>query len=102
METPTIVEVEDRSTVRLSWASGVVQQLSASALRAACACADCLTDTARTAIRLTVVGAEPSIEDAALVGDYGIAFVFGPDGHRTGIFRWDQLAELGRSPAGSD
>lgn len=83
--------------VRLTWTSGDVHEFSAQTLRNACACADCLRERERRTLRLTVVGAEPTIDDARLVGDYGISFSFGPDGHRTGIFRWDQLEALGRS-----
>ncbi len=81
--------------MRISWSDDEISELDAGTLRANCSCADCLRERESRRIRLTVVGAEPTIEDARLVGDYGIAFVFGPDGHRTGIFRWDQLAVLG-------
>jgi DUF971 family protein len=101
MNTPTRVEVEGRSTVRLTWGSGAVHELTAAQLRLACACATCLGERDRRTIRLTVVGAEPTVDDARLVGDYGIAFTFGPDGHRTGIFRWDQLEAMGHLEPGS-
>jgi DUF971 family protein len=92
---PQRIEVEDSARVRLSWSNEEVSEFDAATLRANCSCADCLKARETRRIRLTVVGAEPSIQDARLVGDYGISFVFGPDGHRTGIFRWDQLALLG-------
>lgn len=95
MRVPARIEVEERTRVRLSWSDDEISEFDAGTLRANCSCADCLRERESRRIRLTVVGAEPTIEDARLVGDYGIAFVFGPDGHRTGIFRWDQLAILG-------
>lgn len=35
------------------------------------------------------------------MGAYGLKLVFGPDGHRTGIFTWSQLWELADRPGTS-
>ncbi|MFQ5967914.1 MAG: gamma-butyrobetaine hydroxylase-like domain-containing protein [Acidimicrobiia bacterium] len=37
------------------------------------------------------------IEAASMVGAYAVNFTFGPDAHRTGIFSFEQLHELGTS-----
>ena len=94
MEVPELVEVVDGETLQLTGSDGSSNRLAAAMLRRSCSCADCLAERDRRTLRLTVVGAEPTIEGARLVGDYGISLVFGPDGHRTGIFRWDHLAKL--------
>ena len=38
---------------------------------------------------------EIMINTARLVGAYGVNFEFAPDSHRTGIFTFDRLRELG-------
>lgn len=93
MEAPERVEVESANVVRLSWPDGAVTELSAAQLRDRCPCADCRTarETPPPRLRLTVLGSEPSVVDAHLVGDYGLGVTFGPDGHRTGIFTWEML-----------
>jgi DUF971 family protein len=95
MEAPTRIEVVGRTTVRLEWEDRPVREIDAATLRQACACADCRSRPPRppTAVRLAVSGGA-TIEHAQLVGDYGVSFAFGPDGHRTGIFTWDMLAAL--------
>jgi DUF971 family protein len=71
-------------------------------LRRSCPCADCRTERENPPkIRLTVIGSEPTIEGAHLVGDYGLGVTFGPEGHRTGIFTWQLLRSLpGRADSG--
>lgn len=97
MDAPTSIEIEEKRLVRLIWEDGRVQELDAAELRRACACANCREPETTGRIRLQVIDpVPPSIEDARLVGSYGINLVFGPDGHRTGIFSWRQLRDLGR------
>ena len=95
MDVPTQIEVEDRSRVRLTWSDGTVQELSARELRAACPCAGCRDPAAAARLELQLGGPMPvTIDDAALVGQYAIGLVFGPDSHRTGIFSFDYLRSL--------
>lgn len=102
MEAPVSIEVAGGRAVRLIWEGGEVQELDASDLRRACACATCREPQTTGRIRLQVIDPlPPTIEDARLVGSYGINFVFGPDGHRTGIFTWAQLRALSAPAAGT-
>jgi DUF971 family protein len=95
VDAPQRIEVVERRVVRLEWADGLHQELPAGLLRRACACADCREAHESRRIRLQVVDpVPPTVEDAHLVGGYGINFRFGPDGHRTGIFTWRQLRDL--------
>ncbi len=65
-------------------------------VRAACMCAECRSDQGMARKKAVLAGERPiTIETAHLTGAYAITFVFGPDGHGTGIFTWDQLRELG-------
>ncbi|MFO7548522.1 MAG: DUF971 domain-containing protein [Acidimicrobiia bacterium] len=95
MDGPERIEVAGGRVVRLQWPDGLDQEIPVGLLRKACACADCREVHGAGRIRLQVVDpTPPTIDDARLVGGYGINFVFGPDGHRTGIFTWRQLREL--------
>lgn len=101
MNAPTSIEVEQKRLVRFTWEDGRIQELDAAELRRACACATCREPQTSGKIRLQVIDPiPPSIEDARLVGSYGINFVFGPDGHRTGIFSWRQLRDLDDADTG--
>jgi DUF971 family protein len=92
---PEKIEVEAGSTVTLTWEDGSVSVLSAPQLRAACQCASCREPAGEEATRLVLGGLEPvTIREAGLVGGYAINFVFGPDGHGTGIFPFVELRAL--------
>lgn len=92
---PETIEVEGGATVTLTWDDGTVSVLSARQLRAACQCASCREPAGEQATRLVLSGMEPvTIQGAGLVGGYAINFVFGPDGHGTGIFPFAELWEL--------
>lgn len=93
---PIRIEVDDRTKVTLTWQDGSTTELSAAVLRAACQCAACREPAGMEQTKLVLSGPVPvTIEEAALVGGYAISFVFGPDGHGTGIFPFDNLRELG-------
>ncbi|MCK5942377.1 MAG: DUF971 domain-containing protein, partial [Planctomycetes bacterium] len=70
-------------------------------LRLACPCASCvdensgapLLDPKTVAEDIHLVGAE-------LVGRYGLSFEWS-DGHRTGIFAWPMLKQLGELRSGA-
>jgi DUF971 family protein len=89
------IEVAGRSHVTLTWENEVTE-LEASRLRGACVCADCRSEPGMKRTAAVLAGDRPvSIERAELRGAYAINFTFGPDGHDTGIFTWDQLRDLG-------
>lgn len=89
---PERIEVESATTVTLTWDDGAVSTFDASELRAACPCAGCREPAGEEAIRMVLAGLEPvTIQEATLVGGYAINFVFGPDGHGTGIFSFVEL-----------
>jgi DUF971 family protein len=95
METPSRIELVGGEVLILEWADGTVSELTARALREACACADCRAkdDRPPAALRLQAPMVA-AIVDAHLVGSYGINLTFAPDNHRTGIFTFDQLRDL--------
>jgi DUF971 family protein len=92
---PQRIEVESGLTVTLTWDDESVSTFTAAELRAACPCAGCREPAGEQATRLIVGGLEPvTIDTAALVGGYAINFVFGPDGHGTGIYPFAELRGL--------
>lgn len=89
------IEVGDEgSTLSMAWADGTIDTWPASSIRNACGCADCRSKDSNP-LRLTAPGLT-RIVDAQLVGNYGINFVFQPDGHSTGIFTFAQLRGLAK------
>ncbi len=99
MEAPNRIAVDAKRALTLEWGDGTVSTIAAATLRDACSCATCRSEAERRPTRLRLVAAaQPiTIEDAHLVGGYGINLTFGPDGHRTGIFTYDQLRGLADS-----
>ncbi len=97
MEVPVRVEIEQGERVLLTWEDGSRTTLTGRRLREACWCALCGQPEGEEATARVLAGPEPiRIASAELVGNYGISFIFEPDGHHTGIFPFDGLARLGR------
>lgn len=102
MDVPERIEVDGGTAVAFTWADGAVSRLSAATLREACQCASCREPAgmAQTAALLAgPVGV--TITEARLVGGYAISFVFGPDGHGTGIYPFTALRALTNRPSTS-
>lgn len=96
MAAPLRIEVDDKTTVTIVWDDDVTSTYAASDLRAACMCAGCREPAGERATQAVLDGPVPvTIEEARLVGGYAITFVFGPDGHGTGIYPFDTLRAMG-------
>jgi DUF971 family protein len=96
VKVPQRIEIQDGSQVVVAWDDGSAIEVSALTLRAACPCAGCREPEGMEAMRAVVGGTVPvTIDEARLVGGYAVSFVFAPDGHGTGIYPFDWLAELG-------
>ncbi len=93
---PKRVEVIDGATVEITWEDGAETTLSAPELRGACMCAVCREPAGEAATKAVLEGPVPVvIAEASFVGGYAIQFVFGPDGHGTGIYPFTALRGLG-------
>jgi DUF971 family protein len=91
------VQVENESQmVKITWGDGHESNLPMVRLRGYCPCADCQGHGG--AIKW-IDNSASGIFGAELVGRYAINFQFS-DGHKTGIYRWEQLRKL--DPAESE
>lgn len=103
---PQRVDVSLSQGVTIQWKDGRSDHLAVLTLRRACPCATCndLHGTGETPTAMpqspfpmfkpqgaTLQGVEP-------VGRYALQFTFS-DGHKTGIFTWEYLRELGERPS---
>ena len=86
---PARIEVIDGLELLIEWADGAVTSLTTAEVRAACPCALCGTLPAED--RSPAAFEDATIDSADLVGSYGVSFVFGPDGHSTGIYSFNNL-----------
>lgn len=93
---PLRIEVEQGSHVHITWDDDERTTIEARTLRGACMCAGCREQAGGRATEAVLAGSLPiTIEDAELVGGYAMKFVFGPDGHGTGIYPFEVLRSLG-------
>ena len=98
---PLRIEVVEGTVVTITWEDGVSTEISAAALRSACRCAVCREPAGAKATEAVLAGPVPiTIAEARLVGGYAVSFVFGPDGHGTGIYPYTALRAMG--PTGDE
>jgi ATP-binding protein involved in chromosome partitioning len=92
---PERIQVIEGLEVVITWEDGYESTLTAPQLRGACQCAECREEPGRRRTEAVLTGSKPvTITEAKLVGSYAINFVFGPDGHSTGIFPFPALRSL--------
>ena len=88
-------------TFRIEWKDGATTEYKARDLRLACPCASCIEEgTGRPLLDPRTVREDILILGSELVGRYGLSFVWS-DGHKTGIFAWPRLRELGGLGSGA-
>jgi DUF971 family protein len=84
------VEASRDVGVHITWADGHQSHWDLARIRGACGCAVC--HELRAQGRPVYMGTSDALDvlDAELVGSYGVTFHWS-DGHRTGIYRWEDL-----------
>lgn len=92
---PRKADLASPFTFRIEWKDGVVHEYAARDLRLSCPCANCIEEgTGRALLDPGTVAKNILLLTSELVGRYGLTFVWS-DGHKTGIFAWPLLYELG-------
>lgn len=83
-------EASSEVGIRITWADGHVSRFDLAAIRGACGCATC--HELRREGRPVFIGSADALDvaGAELVGAYGVNLHWS-DGHRTGIYRWEDL-----------
>lgn len=91
---PTAVDVSE-NRIKLSWADDTAHELPARLLRAACNCAQCVSEiTGERMIDLDKTPNSIKITSAEPTGNYAISIKFS-DFHSTGIYTYEYLRQLG-------
>lgn len=91
----TIAIAPDQQSLTVTWDDGHIATLSGQRLRQSCPCAECVEEfTGKRVLDQTQVPPQMKILEASPVGNYALTFVFA-DAHRTGIFNWAYLRQLG-------
>ena len=97
---PQRIEVVEGVRVEITWDDGIESTYTSRDLRAACMCASCREPSGAAALEALVAGEEPiTIGETSLVGGYALRFVFGPDGHGTGVYPLEDLRAMSETPA---
>ena len=92
---PRKAELFSPFTFRIEWKDGNVHEYAARDLRLACPCASCIEEgSGRPLLDPKTVKQNILLLGSELVGRYGLSFTWS-DGHKTGIFNWPMLYELG-------
>ena len=96
--TPRRFDYDERARALLvEWMDGNGQSIPFPVLRRACPCAACrgeMGSPGRFGIDPDLRPGEDELADIALVGNYGLKVIWA-DGHDTGIYRFEQLRQLG-------
>jgi DUF971 family protein len=91
---PREIMQEGDSSLRITWADGLVCQYDAPSLRRACPCAQCVNEwTGQRVLAPEAISDELQISDISIVGRYALNFRWS-DGHETGIYSFRLLREL--------
>jgi DUF971 family protein len=91
---PLEIRQEGDTGLRIGWADGMTCTYSASALRRACPCAQCVNEwTGQRMIKPETISDALTINDISIVGRYALNFKWS-DGHDTGIYSFRLLREL--------
>jgi len=84
------IEASQEVGIRITWEDAHISHWDLATIRGACGCATCHELRAEGKPVYLKDAGELDVLDAELVGSYGVNFHWN-DGHRTGIYRWEDL-----------
>jgi ATP-binding protein involved in chromosome partitioning len=91
---PKKIELRTRQQLFVQWSDGKESILESRALRLACPCAQCVDEvTGQKRLEPASVAADVWPQEISPVGRYALHFQWS-DGHRTGIYTFEQLRRL--------
>jgi DUF971 family protein len=89
-----ITPTEDEQRLRVRWGDGHISEFEPRYLRLSCPCAGCVEEmTGRPLLNPETVAADVYPLAIQYVGRYALQFNWS-DGHRTGIYPFDQLRRI--------
>ncbi len=99
---PREIKQEGDSGIRVTWADARVCHYSASDLRRACPCAQCVNEwTGQRVVKPESISEDLIISDLKIVGRYALNFRWS-DGHETGIYSFRYLRDLCERESGDE
>ena len=91
---PREIKQEGEAALKITWADNHVSHFTATGLRRACPCAQCVNEwTGQRVLKPESIAEGLTISDLSLVGRYAINFRWS-DGHDTGIYSFRYLRGL--------
>ena len=96
----SIRAVQDERQLEIGWPDGRVDRLPYRLLRGRCPCAACVDEfTGRRMVDVADVPEQIQPVRLEYAGNYALKIAWN-DGHDTGLYTWEYLADLGREAAG--
>ncbi len=99
-ESPKSIKAyREQRVLEVGWNDGSVQRIAFKTLRSECPCAGCVDEL--TGVRILDIDAIPADIAPAqieLCGNYALRVEWS-DGHSTGLYTWQRLAEIGADPS---
>lgn len=88
--------LRDNGTLEVHWPDGSVHRVPFRFLRGRCPCAHCVDElTGRRIVDFDAVPAGIQPTGMEFTGNYALKITWN-DGHSTGLYTWDYLAQIGR------
>jgi len=89
---------KDQQILELTWEDGSTFRIPFLDVRAACPCASCIEEwTGRRLLDPETIPTDIQPTNFKFVGNYSLKISWS-DGHETGLYTWDHLADLCHSP----
>ena len=97
-EQPTAIKAfRDQGVLEITWPRLGVRRIAFKTLRASCPCAGCVDElTGGRILNVDAIPANIAPDRLEMSGNYALKIDWN-DGHSTGLYTWQRLAELSKS-----